>query len=454
MPRFDFTSPGAGFVDQMTKALAERKADERQAMLDNLTKASEARAQQAEERANREAISMADYRKQQITESKEQAERAQAGELAQGLSMGDDPTANGMTPEQIQLLVRHGYLTQGAATPVPSVSTSETFTAPPDTSFVGPQDPDQPSIPATAPEVPPTPTPTIPRYGAVGTPQERERGRKKREQGRMLVDMLSSQDPEERQTGALLAKISNANDGEIPKEFLNYLSPKQRSYTMNAENGKMEYTTGPDGKPMMTRGENPQILSYTPHHETYHDMSPDVLTKLSPQGTLLTMDKQGRITDTGVRAGADPNEAPLGIPIGMYTDHKNDLAGILVPNPTASDVATYKSSAIDMITSAKGVSSDVRRLARIAVEDPNNFEENRAHFKLSDAEMADLKELLDVAVSPAAWPIIAGPQFSGKKNKPVAPPVGQGGNTAPIAAPTKVPSRAADFKGGLRIGGR
>lgn len=354
--RFEFESPGAAFTSQIAQALMQRKAEERQQLLDSLQFS-------AEQRANDEARRNAEMQQQQIAASKasmasqaQQDELARLGALTQNMTAGANPEEMGYSPEDIQLMQKWGRL---KSVPVPQTSTSATFTDEQGNPTEGPVE---------APAAPPAPKT---RYSFVGTPQEQEKERLRGLSGQLIQGLM--QNPKQAEVGAFLAQIAQANDGVLPPDVLaQYAGP-----------GRHLMTLGPSGKVTDTHqqiGPLDQVvqLGYPPSSyfapepaKQWVGVDPDDPTG----GTQIYMDRQGNISKV---RGSRPNAAGtnsanlLGIPEDAY--YKLSLSiGELGADPQSVDeaaLADYRTKAAGAIGISK-LPNNVKLIAMQYLNNPN-----------------------------------------------------------------------------------
>lgn len=400
--RFQFESPGAAFVDQMAKTLAQRKIEERQAMLDNLAK-------NADTRAAEEAKQMAIQRADQLKTMQQQREISRLGALTEGMAGGT--SVEGMNPDDLALLERYRRVREVEPEPIPSVSTDETFNEVGEKGEKGAAlESDQPLVPvAAAPIIAPRPK----RKVFAGTVEEQKKAERIAKGRAALGVLATSGDPEDLKNAEYFSLLAELNDGDIPKEAYSILTPKQRAKIMNAETGAIREAVDDKGQPVMTRGDT--ILSHNPYHPpAFHVQKMGT----SPEGTLLVSTPGGGVKDTGLKVGADPGELPFKIPVGLANAHRDSFVGLLAEGATAADVATFRKDAMDMLGAAQGVSPKVKMLIRVALHDPDALEAAYRANPLTQTEATDLAALLTTIIPSAAKDVLK--QHVPKKT-PVAP---------------------------------
>lgn len=416
--RFDFESPGAAFVDQMTKTLAQRKVEERQAMLDNLTKAADARA--AEE-AKQQAV----FRTEQMKKMQQEREISRVGALTEGLLGG--ASVEHLSPEDRALLRTHGKLKDVDPEPIPNVSTDETFNEVTDTGEKGAalESDIEPQPVAAAPIIAPRPKRTV----FAGTVAEQQHDEDVAQSRRALGVLATAGDPQSLRNAESLSLIADLNKGVIPKELLiSVLSPKQQAIVFNKEKGTFNLATL-DGKPLMRQGE--EVYQQDPYH------APDRGRRSWPvgkdkDGRTIYADEFGNETIGKNQVGPDPGELPFKIPIGLSNKHSESFTGLMtaLEDPADADpidVATFRKTAKDVLDAAQGVSPKVKRLIQIALQDPAAMEAAYKADPLSVSERNDFVALLPTIIPAEAKAILQA--NAPKRATPVVPivrtPAGQ-----------------------------
>lgn len=383
--RFEFESPGAAFVDQMTKVLAQRKVEERQAMLDNLTKAADARAAD-------EAKQMALYRADQMKSNAQSRDIEHVNAVTAGMSMGDKTT--GMSPETIDLMRRYKRLKERPL--VPSVSSSTDYNVTDDTGVKG--EAIESDIPA--PEMVATPPPP-PEEVFVGTREERDKAARIAKGKAALGVLATNGDPEDLKAAEYLSLLAEVNDGDIPKEAYTVLTPKQQAKIFNTETGETRLSMLEGGAPNMTRGET--ILQQRPDTTHSRERWPVGKTR---DGFTIYVDAGGKETIGTNKSGPDPGELPFRIPIGLSNAHRDSFIGMLAEPDDPAGVATFRKAGMDMLGSAQGVSSKVKMLIRTALYDPANLQDVYGRNELTPSEAEDFTALLTTVIPPEAKPLL------------------------------------------------
>jgi hypothetical protein len=220
MARFDFQSPGAAFTGQIAEALAQRKAEERQMMLDQLTVNADSRAQE-------NALRQAAEHKQQLAAG-EQAMRfgaedqdfQRAGMIAQGLDAGGEiPT------ESLPLFQRLGWAKQ---LPTPQVSTETSV-----------QMPEGADPEAFAKQLEQTQAPAGPaKFGYVGNLEQRDKQRARESSSGLIARLMES--PKTKQQGEFLSQLMAVNDGVIPEAVASkFLQPDVPLHIFDVDSGRV-----------------------------------------------------------------------------------------------------------------------------------------------------------------------------------------------------------------------
>jgi len=405
MPRFDFQSPGAAFVDTLTRVLAERKAEERQQMLDRLTQA-------AEERANRESLDRKAYQDAQVKNMQHNQTLADAAESRakeqHGMSMDANRLAfleRGMepdtpffgvekSPEDLALLQRAGVL---KAMPPP---------------------PDAPNVDNTLPGTRISAQPTS--YQYIGSPEHRAKTRERNERGAAIAKLL--QNPEVAGSigsgpGAMLSSIveSGGDPTSAMTQLIPHTMPGQEAMVFDEASGK--FNKGPMVKPGQTiiqRSRPPQ----QPASATRND-----LIGWNNEGNPMFQRPDNSIyTDTSVKGGnRDMTDDPIRIPEQTKTAHRR-LFAMVQPRetgmwgfrrmspPEQTDIDMFKQAAITLIESADRVPSKVRQAAIDFVQtgDLSRASNWMAQQRFTDNEVALTNRLINIALPPD-WETILNP---------------------------------------------
>jgi hypothetical protein len=367
MARFDFQSPGAGFTDQITDMLAQRKAEERQRMLDQLTVNADRRAQEVAARQQSE-------HEEQMRGMGQEREIGLVNALGVGRSRGDDLST--LSPEQRELFSKYGRTTQFPGTQVSTTTEME-------------------GVDGLQTEVAP---PTPPRMGYVGTPQEMEDERRRAADASAIARMMESDNPAEREKGALLSRMMSMNDGKIPAEFAaKLMTPGGRVRSYNPDTGKMS-DLGEVGAfdQVISQGYRPRDFSQQP-----------LMPLESEDGS------QAGYWDPNQRKLVEPPPGwrhrrpggsqylPLGVSDGASSDYRQQLE-IINPDPETGLIApgvmsSLRQTAGVMIANSR-TSPKVKDIAMRFLNDPSSI----ASEQMTDTEKTQFKQLMTLIAPDAA----------------------------------------------------
>src|SRR5688572_600906 len=98
MGRFDFQSPGAAFTSQIADALAQRKVQERQHMLDQLTMNADARAAEDQEFQRQHLARQEAESKARMGQMAQESELTKLSALEAPMDADTDPASLGYKP--------------------------------------------------------------------------------------------------------------------------------------------------------------------------------------------------------------------------------------------------------------------------------------------------------------------------------------------------------------------
>ncbi len=420
--RFEFESPGAAFTGTIAQVLTQRKAEERQRLLDSLQFTAEQRAEQeAQRQAERDAQSIA-ASKAQMASQQLHDEMAKAGALAAPRRMGDNPEEIGYAPEDVDLLRKYGYIKD---VPVPQVSTgSETFT-------------DEQGVPAEGPAAAPvaTPAPKM-RPSFVGSQQEQADEEDKRNSAMLISQLL--QDEKTKPLGMSLMHMAEANNGKIPKEANQLLEPNAPVYVWNEGTGRVEASN-------QNLPPNAKVVTQPRPYRDYAQRQWIATRNVGPNGGQILFDpNSGETREMPGTASMPGGGVPqglqtLGISQGTFDAHD---AAVAMMGDDASDDGTvtpglmdhFRTTASRMIEGAK-VTGNVAHLAKLYVNDPAAYKAAivNGSVQLSPQEIDQLDRLKH-AVAPSNFVeelIIRNPVRSFKKpaGKPATAPKSQSENT-------------------------
>lgn len=203
--RFEFESPGAAFTSEIAKTLMQRKADERQQLIDSLAFSADQRAAEEARRQEARDAQLTLESNARMESQKQQDELARMGVLAGNMRMGDNPEEQGVSPENVAALRKWGFIHD-----VPTVTNEDPNSG-------------ETSVGATNGVHP----------AFVGTVQEREKDARRKQSGDVVAKLMASNDPQKQQVAQILEAGRQNNDGIIPESMFQYLAPNKRYYSMS-----------------------------------------------------------------------------------------------------------------------------------------------------------------------------------------------------------------------------
>lgn len=401
MGRFDFVSPGAAFTGEITKLLAERKVEERQRLLDSL-------ATNADQRAATEATEQKKVRDAQLKSQQQQDEIARLGAITGNMDVGDAPT--GMAQEDVDLGKKYHAWKD---VPVPRTSAAVTNMqgeegGPPAEGFTPEQN-----------QQGPAPT----RLGYVGTAAQRDRDRKKQQSAQMIANLLQDADPAKKEAGALMQRVWEARDGDIPDGMFDMLAPNHLQI-FDERNGKLGKAQDiPFGTKIMTRGYPPS--------GAYRPYEPAKPIGRTPEGVPVMQDqKDGHlyIDPSGIQTGTDTTDAPLSVSPVLSDKHTVSVRR-LEPNNgyfgdgvtvDAADMRVFRKTASDIISAAK-TTKTVKHLATMLISDIDDYNLALTTTPLDEREASQLEQLSNMLV-PAGIDVIIQNNPVKKSKPPAAKP--------------------------------
>lgn len=226
--RYNFVSPGGEAVDALEGLMTQRKAEARQAMLDEIAKQNAESTRALQQRQ----IDAADLEAAQY-----------------GLTMGQDVSQ--IDPKYLEILKKHNMVGANPV-PKPSVSTDTEFSMP------GPVDGSfeegQPTAQAEA--APATPEDTGIYFS--GRPEERDRERIKQQIG-SVIGQLNDPNLSELEKFIMISAAMEDKNG-LPAGAYAASQPRNPFMVFDEESGKFDSVPGPDGKPMLAGpGDSPII---------------------------------------------------------------------------------------------------------------------------------------------------------------------------------------------------
>jgi hypothetical protein len=389
MSRFNFQSSGAAFTDEITKALALRKAEERQNMLDQLTV-------NAEDRAAQEAVRRQKESDSQLATSALAREATTLGLYDDAVFQPGEDVAARIGEEGSQLYKKWGRL---APQPVADVSSSTSFTGPDGDVVQGEQ-------------AAPTGPPPTPKFGFAGTKEDQERKRKRDMSAQLLISVLQdTKNPNAPMIAQKLEQDMLANDGIVTPAFVEkYLGPDTPIGVFHQETG--ETTLG--GKTVSSAPAWSKIFTQSrPHVEP---RPRNFMWGVNEDGDGVPIDQDSIPVDpnTGlgklppgikpVRGGSGGNDSsqPLGISNSAFNSYIEEF-GIAEPDE-AGKIATGPMLAIRQraakIISEARTTPKVRDLAMRFIRNPDSI----ANESLNEKENMQFRQLLGVI---AATPDVA-----------------------------------------------
>jgi len=392
MSRFDFVSPGAAFTGEMTKLLAERKAEERQRLLDSLAQNADSRAAQQLERESAES-------KQRMASQQQQDELARLGAVTSNLDIGADPEAAGVSPEMIALGKKYGAWHD---VPEPQVNTAIT----------GMQD-DQGQAPTDFTPADATPPAPKTHLGYVGSAQQRDRERKRAQTGAIISSLM--QDPQKKQVGEFLANVAAANDGVLSDQALSYLAPDTNVKIFDEPSGKFKDGGSiPANSHVVTRG-------YAPSQASMRDRF--IGSDISGHPVSINSDGSYKV-DQNVQLKTGAEENSIGIPQRLIEDHNTRVSllspddnGIVDPN----DMRVFRQSGFSIIQAANRVSPMVRQLATEFLNNPAAYAQHLTKVQLDDREISQLEQLKNAIASPEVAELLKRNPVKALPKPPAAP---------------------------------
>lgn len=407
MGRFDFQSPGAAFTESMAQTLAQRKAEDRQRLLDSLSI-------NADTRAAEESVRQAKVTDSSLQSAGQEREIQRVAALTSHMSRGADIST--LAPEDQALLQKYQ-----AVTAAKEPDASATITGMKDETGA-------PTTDFTPTAEPQTPVPTKPKYSFAGTREEQDRDRKRDQAGVVISELIK--DPKTQEAGMFLARISAANDGEIPAgawEQAGIAPPTPLSIFHEASGKVTSAGNVPANSKVITQG-------YSPRELRGRQLVP---AGFNEQGETMLYDPDTNktITVPGSHKGANPDEASLGVPIGLAQAYQASVSGLAESEPTFGfgggniDAAGLKSArlAAGSIIAAAKADPTVKELAGLAVNNPTLFDARLKSVDMDEHQMNQLRQLLGLLVTPELRELY-------RKH-----PAGGNTPTAPTAAPSKQP---------------
>lgn len=366
--RFDFDSPGAAFVDTMARVLAERKAEERQAMLDRLTQSAEERASRAEERAMTQQGIDNQWRQSQIDHQTWQRENSDFDTLQKFVDPEKPLDEQNLTPQQLELLSKRGAVRKRPKTTA-GVTTDESFGAPAGAGYSVEGQDSEPWLgdfggqgsPAPKP-APAAPKPPEMQSFFAGTSEYQQTNRLKQQHGNLVVGMLSSEKPRDREIGQALARMMQNNGGLIPKEGRDLLMPNKPVFAYENESGEFTELEGgvPSGAQIIQRTRPPKPPAQPRQR----------FIGANPEGHPIFERPDGSVfVDNTVQIGGkDTTRRALGAPNAAMEEHGFSVQ--MMANPTPEAVEMFRHTANAVIEQST-MSQKARSLAQMYLINPD-----------------------------------------------------------------------------------
>lgn len=383
MGRYDFVSPGAEVVGGLTKLLAERKAEERQQLMDSLAVKADERAATEMQMRQQEAVQRQKIQEAQLASQQQNDEVQRYGLLAGNLDVG--ASADTLRPEDQELVGKYGGW--NTATPAPQ-----------DLSAVG----DAASASDAVGSI------QAPQRTFVGTREQRERERKRKNSGALLAKL--AQDPRHADKMEIVQMAAEQNDGIIPDSMLALFMPPKKIKALSYRNPNQLIDVGEVDA-------NTEIVNI-PHPPDYGSNRRE-WSKVGQtvDGRTIYSDSHGneKIGDVAGRIPGDSDT--LGIRAGTKELHLDSIADLQETGgswfPWDDDPAiepgrlqAFRQTAANMIEEAR-TTGPVKALASLYVRDINAYENAvKTMPALSDAEESDLSVLTNQIAGPDVRPLL------------------------------------------------
>lgn len=347
MSRFDFESPGAAYVSNVADFLQRQKAMERQAMLDQL-------AQNADQRAAQQAMLEQQEGQQRIKSQQQQDEMAKVADLTANMKLGDNPTQMGLGQSDIDLLRKHGRLTQN-----PTVNWNDAGNA----------------VASDIGETLPSTDNQTPQYSYVGTPQEQQIAQNKNQTAKTIMQMMMN--PNTAKTGQALQTFAQINGGQLPEQAFALMMPDRDS--MIYDEATNSWKKGPNMSYLT------QVFSRPYAPPSYVNPPEDTTMMVQEDGTPVWVDKRHKkITDMNGNAITNPGSlhtpetgnhynaaaAGLGISPTLMERHDTYVSGLL-QNPNKIAATMVQMTATSAINAATKASPAAKKMATLMITDPN-----------------------------------------------------------------------------------
>lgn len=356
MGRYQFYSPGAAAGDSIVELLAQRRAEARQAMLDQITK----------QRFDVEAADSEERRKateEEITSSKDARDRANYEEARKGWRKGKQVDTTNMDPAIVQRGIRLGHIGPKPAGNTPVVESSSELSG-----IAGPLDPESVPIEGnTTPEnvsgveneKPPVEDPNSKYY--LGDAGEQEKEDRRNRMGDLLSKVLANPNMTDREMAVLFA--GTADDPNIDAGLYNMMrTPRQRKMYDPNTNKFIELPPGSEDlsivpwKPREAQDRTvvPGYVSEDGHPVTFvngvpHVMDPNTM-KLVPYG--------GKI-GAKPTSGRDNMKGPAAAEFIKLIDLKKKIQGGILFGASKADKEAFDQGVANIASRYPGTTSDI-----------------------------------------------------------------------------------------------
>lgn len=372
MGRYDFQSPGAAFSSEIAKLLAERKAEERQQLMDSLAVKAEERAAAAS--AEQRMMNQASLREQEarMGSQRQQDEIQRLGAITPFLTMGQD--VSNMPDENIGLGQKYGAFQMKNA---PEVSTEITG-----------MEAEGQQLEGEAPPVPFVPNKPQPKWSYVGTPQEREKDRLRAATGAAIAAI---EDPKIQKH---LGMIAAANDGQLPEGILEQYTGETPISIFDEQSGSFKSGgTMPNRGKIITR-DRPPASAYTTPPMQYNGAdptNPDMQVWIRRDGSTVKI------------PGRRGTQGAIGLP-GYAETGLNFAINNLIQSPADPQaIANYRTTAARAVQNVRGnYSPTVRHLATQYINNPSETTQQMEQMidagQLTEEDMMQFESLTDSIV--------------------------------------------------------
>lgn len=381
--RFQFSSPGAAFGGELTKILAERKAEERQKLIDSLSINADQRAEAAareQTRMNNAELDNTAFNQKRLREQDVAARlNAMLSNRDLGWEVPDDAD-----PDVLEYGDKLGAWNRK---PVDE----------------GPESFDDQGVPRPAPST--VVTPKTKRVYS-GTVEQRKEKQMKDAAAAVAFKFMNSADPAEREFGQALFDQLEANAGKLPDSSLTRLGPKVPINIVDPMKGTI--TSAGSAAPGSENFARPQPQYHAPERDREVGVNADGhMVFIRPNNTTYV--------DTSQKFPTTGQSNALGIPQQLLERHEMNIRGLTESGGKVAtgDLLAFEQTAMQIIDSAnKVIPRKVREAAKLYVTDPYAFEQQMlAGTDFTPEEVEMLAQLKSQVGSPGVAAII-------KANKP------------------------------------